>query len=507
MIGTVLEERYRVLSKLGAGGMGEVYLVEHLSLRRQEALKVLHPSLAETPQFVLRFRREARATNRLQHPNIVCVYDFGQLTDGRFYLTTEYVDGQQLDKLLGKGPLAPSRVLRVVAQLAEAIDHAHAQGVIHRDLKPENLILVERRGHADILKVLDFGVAKIIAPEYKESLQLTNKDEVSGTPQYMSPEQLRGDGIDPRMDIYAAGCIAYELLVGDVPFTGATMEIVYKHLRDQPTPPSQRRPEAQIPEELDAVVLRCLEKDPARRFQTGKDLLAAIERVPGYSSHRPGSGRRTAVVLRPNLAETAAAHAAGVATTIVDGKGASTPPPSATDEDALRSYWAALRVVAEGLLDHGHSDIQLIIGLTSFRSLLDELARCDAELVQVETRSFDLEQAARERESSFRFALGELRFARIEALGQPMPTLDAQIAEYEQRIAQTAQDLEIDLTLTTEQAINLTARRATLEERVGEIASAIAKLVDEGLPKYMEPLRTETAQLLTAERAVSRRRR
>jgi len=507
MVGTVLEDRYRVLSKLGEGGMGEVYLVEHLNLRRQEALKILHPSLASTPQFVLRFRREARATNRLQHPNIVCVYDFGQLADGRFYLTTEFVDGLQLDKLLHKGPLAPSRVLRVLAQLAEAIDHAHQQGVIHRDLKPENMILVERRGHADILKVLDFGVAKIISPEYKESLQLTNKDEVSGTPQYMSPEQLRGDGVDPRMDIYAAGCIAYELLVGDVPFTGTTMEIVYKHLRDQPVPPSQRKPDAQIPPELDAVILRCLEKDPVKRFQTGKDLLAAVERVPGYSAHRPGSGRRTAAIMRPNLAEIAAAQAV-VATTIVDRKGASTEPVHAfTDDDALRHYWAALRRVAEGLLDQGHGDVQLIIGLTTFRSLLDDLARCDYELQLVETRSFDLEQAARERESSFRFALGELRFAHIEALGQPMPALDAQIAEYEQKISQTAQDLEIDLTLTTEQAINLTARRATLEEEVTQIARAMAKLVDEGIPRYVEPLKVHTERLLKAERAVSRHRR
>jgi serine/threonine-protein kinase len=278
MIGQILDERYRILKKLGQGGMGEVYLAEHLHLVRREALKVLHPSLAKQPEFVSRFRREARAINRLQHPNIVTVHNFGQLPDGRFYLAMEYAEGESLANLIDeRGPLDIHRALDVLEQLADAIDHAHTRGVVHRDLKPDNLLLVDRPGRPDHLKVLDFGIAKIVAADYLESLRATPQGEVFGTVDYMAPEQLTGSATDPRSDLYAVGCIAYELFTGKPPFVGRSVEVVNQHLRAKPEPPSAQR--AEVTPAMDALVLRCIEKQPKRRFQSGGELRDAIRQL------------------------------------------------------------------------------------------------------------------------------------------------------------------------------------------------------------------------------------
>src|SRR5688500_10491590 len=170
--------------------MGEVYLVEHLGLARKEALKILRSTMDDSPSLVTRFRREARATNRLQHPNIVAIHDFGRLPDGRFYIATEYAEGDSLDRVIARiGVFPVARAVPILIQLADAIDHAHSRGVIHRDLKPANLMLYERRG-GDQLKVLDFGVAKIIAPDDVDSILATGQGEIFGTPAYMAPEQV-----------------------------------------------------------------------------------------------------------------------------------------------------------------------------------------------------------------------------------------------------------------------------------------------------------------------------
>src|SRR5262245_15365142 len=179
--------------------MGDVYLAEHLEFRRKEALKILAPTLALDPRFVSRFRREARAVNRLRHPNIIGIYDFGQLPDGRFYLAMEYADGEPVWSRLRRDEVLPVPIaLHVLGQLAHAVHHAHSRGVVHRDLKPANLILI-----GDTLKVLDFGIAKIVAADHAESVAVSTGNIVYGTPNYMSPERARGVGSDPRSDLYA----------------------------------------------------------------------------------------------------------------------------------------------------------------------------------------------------------------------------------------------------------------------------------------------------------------
>jgi eukaryotic-like serine/threonine-protein kinase len=279
MIGTILHDRWRILGELGRGGMGEVLLVEHVALGRKEALKLLKPALATDRQFVARFRREARAVNRLKHPNIITVHDFGQLADGRFFLSMEYAEGQPLSQVIAREDhLAVHRALRVLGQLAHAVHHAHARGVVHRDLKPANLILIEPD---DTLKVLDFGVAKIVASDHDESVALSTGNVIFGSARYLAPERVRGVSSDPRSDLYAIGVIAFELLVGGPPFSGDSNEVIRAHLTQTPDPPSAWRPSLGIPAELDAVILRCLAKQPEERYQTAAELYAALRKVPG----------------------------------------------------------------------------------------------------------------------------------------------------------------------------------------------------------------------------------
>jgi serine/threonine-protein kinase len=258
--------------------MGEVFLVENEKLGRREALKILMPSLARDPMFVSRFRREARAVGRLRHPNIIEIYDFGQLEDERFFLSMEYADGEAVQKTLKRsGPFDVTRTLHVLGQLAYAVHHAHSRGVVHRDLKPDNLILV---GDRDTLKVLDFGIAKIVASDANESVALSTGKVVWGTPVYMSPERATGIGTDPRSDLYAIGCLAYELLVGAPPFTGHSTDVVKAHLTQVPQRVSYY---AEVPEELDSLVAKLLEKKPDKRIQTAAELFAALQKVPGYT--------------------------------------------------------------------------------------------------------------------------------------------------------------------------------------------------------------------------------
>ncbi len=496
MIGTQLDGRYRILSKLGEGGMGEAYLAEHINLGRKEALKILLPALAADPEFVARFRREARATNRVQHANIVCVYDFGRLPDGRFYLSMEYAEGERLDAvLLRLGPLPVPRVLHILGQLADAVNHAHERGVVHRDLKPENMVLVEHRGQADFLKILDFGIAKIVAPDHTESVILSNKGQVFGTPSYMSPEQAEGMGTDPRSDIYSIGCVAFELLVGEPPFLGrSSMQLMHAHKSKAPARPSQRRPQAGIPAELDAIVLRCLQKDPARRFPTGADLLAALHKVPGYRSKKSPSGRRSQSLLpRPSdyAAPPDTQETPGAVRFMWEDTGADAPAYAATEPleagGAAPDLRGRLCQVAERLSDLGVNDVALIVGVAHLKDLDDTLRRQEAEMDALDLALSDVEQATREREGSLRFALGEVMFVRNQAASnEPAANqdLDYQIRELEKRLAEATAESEREQTALMDRLIALTASHATTQETLVSTYDALERLVDEILPRF-----------------------
>jgi len=387
MIGTILNDRWRIVAELGRGGMGEVYLAEHLELQRQEALKILMPSIASDPQFVSRFRREARAVNRLRHPNIVALYDFGQLTDGRFYLSMEYAPGESIFRLLRKTEmLPPARAAYLLSQLAYALHHAHSRGVLHRDLKPGNMIVCAD----DVLKVLDFGMAKITAPDVLETTPLSVGNVIWGTAKYMSPERATGVATDPRSDLYAIGCIGFELLVGTTPFNGPPQDVIHAHLTQKVEPPSAWRPAQNIPPELDAVILKCLEKAPGDRYQSAAELYAALRRVPGFPAAKQDARRRYVPTEREPEA---------------------LPSPPRAQSEPAGNLRGTLCEIAEAIVDAGIEDARLVGGVAQVRDLESTLARLEAAQDSLEHEAAAVRETAGDREISLRFALGELRFA------------------------------------------------------------------------------------------------
>ena len=246
-----LDGRYHIVERIAAGGMGEVFRAHDAVLAREVAIKVLHRSLAGDQSFVDRFRREARAAAGLSHPNIVAVYDWGAV-DGIYYMVMEYVRGRASRELLNRyGKLEPAQAAEVLRQTLLALGHAHQQGLVHRDIKPEN-ILITTDG---VVKVTDFGLARA----YADGRQ-TQAGTVTGTVQYLAPEQIRGEPADPRSDLYSLGVVAYEYLTGKLPFTGETaMSIAYKHLSDRVPKPSSAVPA--LPEDLDGFVASATERD------------------------------------------------------------------------------------------------------------------------------------------------------------------------------------------------------------------------------------------------------
>jgi serine/threonine-protein kinase len=283
---TVFNGRYEVHRRLGRGGMAEVFLARDQLLDRPVAMKVLFPEFATDPAFVERFRREATAAANLNHPNIVGVYDWGE-ADGTYFIVMEFVDGRTLSEILrDEGPLHPDRVADVGADVAAALGFAHRNGVVHRDVKPGN-VLVTPTGQ---VKVADFGIARAITANADENL--TQVGTVMGTATYFSPEQARGDTVDPRSDIYSLGCVLYELLLGRPPFSGDTpVAIAYKHVQEPVVPPRQIN--AELPVAIEAIVLKCLAKNPANRYPSAEDLRADLRRF------REGSGILAEPVMAP----------------------------------------------------------------------------------------------------------------------------------------------------------------------------------------------------------------
>jgi len=279
MVGTTVDGRYVVVSLLGEGGMGHVYEVRHASLDKRFAMKVLRRELARDEELSGRFIDEAKATARVRHGNVVQIIDFGRLPDGIPYFVMELLVGQTLGQVIKAGGAIPAgRAVRIIVQVASALDAAHEAGVVHRDLKPENVFLVGGMsgGRAsDDVRVVDFGAAKIIG-----SSRVTKQGIVFGTPHYMSPEQASGQPVDHRADIYALGIIMYEMFTGRVPFEADTyMGVLTQHMFVQPTPPSQVSAAARELGALEEITMACLAKKPEERFASMKALIEAIDEV------------------------------------------------------------------------------------------------------------------------------------------------------------------------------------------------------------------------------------
>ncbi len=292
----VIDGRYRVLERLAAGGMGEVLKVEHIELGKKLALKVMRPALSSDEEFVARFKTEAVAVSRIGHPNIIDVSDFGRTPEGRFYFVMELLDGLTLASALHRGgPMTVGRVAKIGAQAARALAAAHAVGIVHRDLKPENVMLVRRGEDADAVKVLDFGVAKVHVAAGGSTQTVAGL--VVGTPMYMSPEQARALPVDHRTDIYSLGLILYELLSGRTPFTGQTPPILMvKHVTQRP-PALQPGTIEGVPTELESLIFRMLEKEPAKRPASMTEVAEVLEELVPVPVRN--SGRTSRVMEAP----------------------------------------------------------------------------------------------------------------------------------------------------------------------------------------------------------------
>jgi eukaryotic-like serine/threonine-protein kinase len=355
LIGTLFDGRYRVIRRLGSGGMANVYLAEDEELGRRVAIKVLDDKHANDEQFIERFRREAKNAASLSHPNIVSIYDRGE-AEGTYYIAMEYIEGRTLkDLIVARGPLPVERAVSYARQILGAVRFAHRKGIVHRDIKPHN-VLVDTDGR---LKVTDFGIARA------GTSQMTEAGSIIGTAQYLSPEQARGAPVDQRSDLYSVGVVLNEMLTGSVPFTGDTpVEIAMKHISAVPKPPSTERPD--VPDDLDLVVLRSLAKDPRERFQSAEEMDAELGRVAaGLAVTDATADAATAVLAGSGVSD--------AAPTAVVKRAA--PPPYAprggySYEEAAppprRSIWPWL--LAAGLVIAA-----LVAGVYAYQRIQDEL--------------------------------------------------------------------------------------------------------------------------------------
>jgi len=279
LFGAVLADRYRVLELIGKGGMGKVYLAEHIAIRKKVAIKVLSQAYCHRPDQVQRFLREAQSASTINHDNVIEIFDYGETDNGSVFFAMEMLEGQDLGGLLHSEQRLPwQRARRIFLQIARALQAAHSHGVIHRDIKPENCFVLQRPDKVDFVKVLDFGIAKVVDEERKNAHTLTQAGALIGTPEYMAPEQVQGGAADRRMDIYSVGCIMYQALTGELPFEDATMfGVLTKQVSEDPLPLRAMAPDAEIPQAVEDVVLRAMEKSLDDRYQTMAELAEAIE--------------------------------------------------------------------------------------------------------------------------------------------------------------------------------------------------------------------------------------
>jgi serine/threonine-protein kinase len=291
-VGLVLSDRYRIDALIDSGGMGRVYVGEHVLMHKRVAIKVLHRELSSIPEFVSRFEREARAAANIGNEHVVAATDFGKLADGSVFLVLEYIEGRNLRDEIAAGPIPLARTLHIGRQMTSALRTAHALGIVHRDLKPENVMLIEKAGDADFVKVLDFGIAKVPIGERSndesQSKPITKAGMVFGTPEYMPPEQALGQNVDSRADLYSLGVIIYEMLAGRRPFVAESQVGVLGQQLSRSAPPvSKRAPGVYIPHAIDVFVKKMIQREASKRFQTADEILDEIDRHLGY-----GTGRR-----------------------------------------------------------------------------------------------------------------------------------------------------------------------------------------------------------------------
>jgi serine/threonine-protein kinase len=330
LVGQVVADRYHVVKKLGEGGMGQVYLAEHVKMGRRSAIKVMNPSMVHDPDAVARFNREASNASRITHPNVCAIYDFGETADGVIYLAMEFIEGESLTALIERdGALAVPRATDIFLQVADALQAAHDLGIAHRDLKPDNIMLVRGRDGRDVVKVVDFGIAKAIGGD-EAGQKVTKTGLVVGTPEFMSPEQLSGDKVDGRSDLYSLALVYYQMLTGQLPFKAdSAQEIMIKRLTDEPAPLAVTRPDLSFPTGLQQTLDTGLARMPAERYQLvskfAADVAAVTGRARGAATAAPAT-RPVDTEARTQVLGAGEARAAAVAATRTSAAARHAPP-------------------------------------------------------------------------------------------------------------------------------------------------------------------------------------
>jgi len=292
LIGQVIGGRYQIIDLIGSGGMGAVYRAVHVLMQKVVAIKVLNPEMIEHPEARARFEREAKAAARIAHRNVCTATDFGSTEEGRFFLVMEYMEGESLEAVIARSaPIEPRRVLALADQICQALARAHDLGIVHRDLKPENILLIEEEGE-EVIKILDFGIAKMTGDGIRDEPALTQAGAIYGTPRYMAPEQILSPNIDHRADLYSLGVILYAMLTGNLPFDAPqSAEILKMHLSAEPMSLRAMAPTAEIPPRLNRAVLKLLSKKPDDRFASAalvREELAQIASELKQRSYAPG---------------------------------------------------------------------------------------------------------------------------------------------------------------------------------------------------------------------------
>ena len=301
MIGRVIADRYLILARLGEGGMGRVYVAEHVKMNRQCAIKVMSATLMNDAESTTRFAREASNAARILHPNVAAVFDYGE-ADRTVYLVMEYVDGESLSSLLAReGALDPRRAIDIGRQIADGLTAAHELGIVHRDLKPDNVIIATKRDGREIAKVVDFGIAKAVSDSPQDAL--TRSGLVIGTPEYMSPEQLLGDPVDARADIYALGCMLYQMLTGLQPFDADTREQMIRRRLTEP-PPHVQAARPAIPRRLDTMIAHMLARSPNERLASAAEVSAGLDPALALAGWDSSTVARGPVIRSPRAAPT-----------------------------------------------------------------------------------------------------------------------------------------------------------------------------------------------------------
>jgi len=296
LIGSIVADRYHIEKKLGEGGMGAVYLGKHVKMGRQSAIKVMTQAMVNDPEAIARFNREAANAARITHPNVCAIYDFGETQDGLIYLAMEFIRGESLSDLLRReGALAPQRATSILRQTADALQAAHDLGIVHRDLKPDNIMITRGRGDADVVKVVDFGIAKAMTGE--EGQKVTKTGLVVGTPEYMSPEQLSGDVLDGRSDLYSLALVYFRMLTGILPFQAdSAQETMIKRLTDDPMRLNDAR-DAGFPTRLQEVLDRALARMPGDRYGSAAEFADDAEAaVSGIAAAPAGDDGATQLI-------------------------------------------------------------------------------------------------------------------------------------------------------------------------------------------------------------------